>query len=99
MGGEARGYDGGKKVRGRKRHILMDTEGLLLKVKVHSARVPDQDGLRLPLESAGTERATEYPRREGVPAPGQGPREAGATAEVFIYAAMTRLMVRRLARA
>jgi putative transposase len=52
MGGEARGYDGGKKVRGRKRHILVDTEGLLLKVKVHNARVPDQDGLRLLLESA-----------------------------------------------
>jgi transposase len=51
VGGEARGYDGGKKVRGRKRHILVDTEGLLLTVKVHSARVPDQDGLRLLLES------------------------------------------------
>ena len=30
----------------------MDTEGLLLKAKVHSAKVPDQDGLRLLLESA-----------------------------------------------
>src|SRR5918992_821802 len=29
VGGEARGYDGGKKVRGRKRHLLVDTEGLL----------------------------------------------------------------------
>ena len=46
MGGEARGYDGGKKVRGRKRHLLVDTEGLVLKVKVHSAKVPDQDGLK-----------------------------------------------------
>ena len=55
VGGEARGYDGGKKVRGRKRHILVDTEGLLLKVKVHSARIPDQDGLRLLLESARVE--------------------------------------------
>jgi putative transposase len=32
VGGEARGYDGGKKVRGRKRHLLVDTEGLVLKV-------------------------------------------------------------------
>src|SRR5215212_5862305 len=29
VGGEARGYDGGKKVRGRKRHLLVDTEGLV----------------------------------------------------------------------
>jgi len=40
VGGEARGYDGGKKVRGRKRHLLVDTEGLVLKAKVHSAKVP-----------------------------------------------------------
>jgi putative transposase len=54
VGGEARGYDGGKKVRGRKRHILVDTEGFILKIRVHSAKVPDQDGLRLLLESART---------------------------------------------
>ena len=52
VGGEARGYDGGKKVRGRKRHILVDTEGFILKIRVHSAKVPDQDGLRLLLEGA-----------------------------------------------
>jgi transposase len=39
-------------VRGRKRHLLVDTEGLVLKAKVHSAKVPDQDGLKLLLESA-----------------------------------------------
>jgi putative transposase len=50
VGGEARGYDGGKKVRGRKRHLLVDTEGLVLKVKVHSAKVPDQDGIKLLLK-------------------------------------------------
>jgi len=53
VGGEARGYDGGKKVRGRKRHLLVDTEGLVLKAKVHSAKVPDQDGIRLLLKSVG----------------------------------------------
>jgi len=52
VGGEQRGYDGNKKVRGRKRHLLVDTEGLLLKAKVHSAKIPDQDGLRILLESA-----------------------------------------------
>ncbi len=55
VGGEQRGYDGGKKVRGRKRHLLVDTEGLVLKAKVHSAKVPDQDGLALLLKSAGPE--------------------------------------------
>ncbi len=54
VGGEQRGYDGNKKVRGRKRHLLVDTEGLVLKAKVHSAKVPDQDGLRLLLKSART---------------------------------------------
>jgi putative transposase len=55
VGGEQRGYDGGKKVRGRKRHILVDTEGLVLKAKVHSAKVPDRDGLKLLLEDARAE--------------------------------------------
>ncbi len=36
VGGEGRGYDGGKKIKGRKRHLLVDTEGFVLKVKVHS---------------------------------------------------------------
>jgi putative transposase len=31
VGGEGRGYDGGKKVKGRKRHLLVDTQGLVLK--------------------------------------------------------------------
>jgi putative transposase len=50
VGGEQRGYDGGKKVRGRKRHLLVDTEGLVLKAKIHSAKVPDQDGIKLLLK-------------------------------------------------
>jgi transposase len=54
VGGEQRGYDGGKKVRGRKRHLLVDTEDFVLKAKVHSAKVPDQDGLKLLLDSART---------------------------------------------
>jgi putative transposase len=41
VGGEERGYDGGKKVKGRKRHLLVDTEGMVLKAKVHSAKVMD----------------------------------------------------------
>jgi putative transposase len=30
VGGEDRGYDGGKKIKGRKRHLLVDTEGFVL---------------------------------------------------------------------
>lgn len=45
-----RGYDAGKKVKGRKRHILVDTTGLLLMVVVHTADIQDRDGARLVLE-------------------------------------------------
>ena len=55
VGGEQRGYDEGKKVRGRKRHLLVDTEGLVLRDRVHSAKVHDEEGIRLLLESARTE--------------------------------------------
>ena len=50
VGGEERGYDGGKKVKGRKRHLLVDTQGLVLEAKVHSARVMDRDGIKPLLE-------------------------------------------------
>lgn len=42
--GGLKGYDGAKKVKGRKRHILVDTQGLLLKVHVHAADLMDWDG-------------------------------------------------------
>jgi putative transposase len=42
----ARGYDAGKKINGRKRHILVDTLGLLLVVLVTAASVQDRDGAR-----------------------------------------------------
>jgi len=45
-----RGYDAGKKVNGRKRHILVDTLGLLLMVVVHAAHIQDRDGAKLVLE-------------------------------------------------
>jgi putative transposase len=53
VGGAQRGYDGGKKVKGRKRHLLVDTEGLVLKGKVHSAKVLDQEeGIKALLDGA-----------------------------------------------
>ena len=44
-----RGYDAGKKVKGRKRHILVDAMGLLLMVVVHAASIQDRDGAKLVL--------------------------------------------------
>jgi len=41
LGGEYRGFDGGKMIKGRKRHIITDTMGLLLAVIVHVANVHD----------------------------------------------------------
>jgi putative transposase len=50
VGGPERGFDGGKRVRGRKRHILVDTLGLVLVVVVHAANTQDRTGARLVLE-------------------------------------------------
>jgi putative transposase len=49
MGGP-RGYDGAKKVKGRKRHLLVDTQGTLLKNKVQPADIHDRAGAELLLE-------------------------------------------------
>ncbi len=49
MGGP-RGYDGAKKVKGRKRHLLVDTQGNLLKNKVQPADLHDRAGAELLLE-------------------------------------------------
>src|SRR6266498_5598038 len=38
------GYDAGKKIKGKKRHILVDTVGLLLHAIVHPADIQDRDG-------------------------------------------------------
>jgi putative transposase len=59
VGGEQRGYDGAKKVKGRKRHLLVDTQGLVLKAKVHSANIQDRQGIKILLEPAS---ATGLPR-------------------------------------
>jgi len=42
--GGPRGYDAGKKIKGRKRHIVTDTAGLLVAVMVHAADIQDRDG-------------------------------------------------------
>lgn len=44
------GYDAGKKVKGRKRHLLVDVEGFPLRLVVHSAGIQDRDGAALVLD-------------------------------------------------
>jgi putative transposase len=51
--GGPRGYDGGKKVTGRKRHLLVDTLGLVLAVVITGANVQDYDGARLVFNKIG----------------------------------------------
>src|ERR1700684_55276 len=41
---DPRGYDAGKKIKGKKRHVLVDTQGLLMHAIVHSADIQDRDG-------------------------------------------------------
>jgi putative transposase len=52
--GGPRGYDGGKKISGRKRHLLVDTTGLLLRVVVHAANLQDREGAKLVLVEMDT---------------------------------------------
>jgi hypothetical protein len=48
----SKGYDAGKKITGRKRHIPTDTDGRLLTVRVHGADVQDHGGGKLPLKNS-----------------------------------------------
>lgn len=52
-GGEERGYDAGKRITGRKRHIAVDTLGMLLAVVVHSAGIQDQTGAEWVMDRLG----------------------------------------------
>lgn len=51
--GGVRGYDGAKKLSGRKRHVLVDTQGLVLKATVHTANLQDRAAVPLLLEGVG----------------------------------------------
>ncbi len=52
----SRGFDAGKKIQGRKRHILVDTLGLIMTVTVTAACVQDRDGLKILLRRFGIHR-------------------------------------------
>ena len=58
-----RGYDSGKKVKGRKRHLLVDTEGLVLRAVVHPANMMDRDGVKLVLHESIT---ADFPRLQHI---------------------------------
>src|ERR687894_3252887 len=58
--GGVRGYDGGKKVKGRKRHLLVDTLGLVVRAKVHAADIHDRAAVPLVLTGADID----HPRME-----------------------------------
>jgi len=47
----SRGFDGDKKIKGRKRHIIVDTLGLVIGVVVHSADIGERSGAKLLLAS------------------------------------------------
>ncbi len=52
----SRGFDAGKKIMGRKRHILVDTMGLMIALVVTTACVQDRDGLKKLLRTFGVHR-------------------------------------------
>ena len=45
--GGVHGYDAGKKINGRKRHVVVDTMGLIMAVVVHAGNIQDRDGAKL----------------------------------------------------
>ena len=51
--GGVRGYDAGKRIKGRKRHIVTDTVGFLVGHEVHSAGIQDRDGAPNVLNAVG----------------------------------------------
>ena len=63
VGGDERGYDGGKKIKGRKRHLLVDTLGLLIAVLVTGANVDDGSAAPQLLETVS---ASQFPRLQTI---------------------------------
>ena len=59
VGGKERGYDGAKKVKGRKRHLLVDTQGLVIEARLHSAQIQDREGIKLLLDIEARNRLPE----------------------------------------
>ena len=81
---DSQGFDAGKKITGRKRHILVDTLGLLLNVVVHPANVQDRDGAGDLLRTA--RRSFPFIERIFADAGYQGPRVANVVARTGSWA-------------
>jgi transposase len=79
--GGVRGHDAGKRIKGRKRHIVTDTIGLLVGLAVHGADVQDRNGAPDVLKSI----ATAYPLLRHIFADGgyAGPRLRGALEKIW----------------
>lgn len=79
---ESRGYDAGKKVKGRKRHLLVDTLGLMLAVWMTPADVQDRDAAAAVMPLA----AEQFPTLQKVWADGgyEGPRMQATASEAGI---------------
>ena len=75
------GYDAGKKIKGKKRHILVDTAGLLLHAIVHPADIQDRDGGVLVMSSMFG--LFPFLKKLFADAGYQGPKFAAGTAEVW----------------
>ena len=78
---EPHGYDAGKKIKGKKRHILVDTTGLLLHAIVHPANIQDRDGGVLVMSSMFG--LFPFLGKVFAGAGYQGPKFAKGTAEVW----------------
>jgi putative transposase len=65
-GGEEVGFDAGKNVKGRKRHIVTDTEGNMIGLCVHSAGLPDRTGGKKVIDAM----VGKYPRLQKILADG-----------------------------
>ena len=75
--GGPRGYDAGKKIKGRKRHALVDTDGRALVLFPHPASVQDRDGAGAILQAS--QRPFPFITKVFADAGYQGPRVAEAT--------------------
>jgi transposase len=55
---KVRDYETAKKVKGRKRHLLVDTLGLMIEARLHTAQIQEREGIKLLLDSAARDRLT-----------------------------------------
>ena len=79
---DRQGFDGGKKIKGKKRHVLVDTQGLLIEALVHAADIQDADGEPVRAVSISAEAlrrwrlsGAEVPTRIGPGLPRREPRD------------------------